>query len=150
MRVILRSDVANLGRKGDVCDVSDGFARNFLVPKGLALRATEGAIAQAGAMRRSRDVRDARDREASQEVARRLVAATVRVTAKAGPEGRLFGSVTPADLAEAVEAQFHISIDRRKVHLAEPIKNVGAHAVPVRLHADVEFTLNVEVVAETR
>lgn len=145
MKVILRTDVAKLGHKGDVCDVSDGYARNYLVPRGLALAASEGAMAQAQAMRRARDLRDARDRDAAEEIARRLVAAVVKIQARAGAEGKLFGSVTAADLAAAVEAQQRVTLDRRRIHLAEPIKSVGAHAVPVRLHSDVEFTLNVEV-----
>lgn len=149
MKVILRADVANVGYKGDVCDVSDGFARNYLVPKGLAMRATNGAAAQAQAMRRSRDLREARDREAAEEVARRLVAAVVRITARAGAEGRLFGSVTAHDLADAVQEQFHVGLDRRKIQLPEPLKTLGLHTVQVKLHTDVEFSLNVEVVAAT-
>lgn len=148
MKVILRSDVANVGRKGDVLDVSDGFARNYLVPKGLALRATEGAVAQAAAMRRARDVKDARDREGAEEIARRLTPTVIRIPARSGPEGRLFGSVTAADLAEAVAAQAGMELDRRKIHLEEPIKSVGSHEVAVRLHTDVEVRLQVEVVPQ--
>jgi large subunit ribosomal protein L9 len=150
VRVILRSDVANLGRKGDVVDVSDGYARNYLVPKGVALRATEGALAQAAAMRRARDLREARDREGAEELARRLTPTVIRVPARAGAEGRLFGSVTAADVAEAVEAQTGITLDRRRVHLDDPIKSLGTHEVAVRLHTDVEVRLSVEVVAGTQ
>lgn len=145
MKVILRSDVANVGRKGDVLDVSDGYARNFLVPKGLALQASEGALAQAAAMRRARDVKEARDRESAEEIARRLTPVVIRIEARAGSEGRLFGSVTSADLAEAVAAQAGITIDRRRIHLDDPIKSLGAHEVAVRLHTDVEVRLQVEV-----
>lgn len=148
MKVILRADVANVGRKGDVLDVSDGFGRNFLVPKGLALRATEGAIAQAAAMRRARDLKDARDREGAEEIARRLTPTVIRIPARSGPEGRLFGSVTAADLAEAVIAQAGLELDRRRIHLDEPIKSIGSHEVAVRLHADVEVRLQVEVVPQ--
>lgn len=147
MKVILRDDVTNVGRKGDVVDVADGYARNYLVPKGLALRATGGAMAQAEAMRRSREVREIRDRESAEEVARRLSPSVIRITARAGAEGRLFGSVTAADLAEAVEAQTGIALDRRRVHLDDPIKSVGSHEVAVRLHTDVEARLQVEVIA---
>lgn len=150
MRVILRADVAKLGRKGDVLDVSDGYGRNYLVPKGLALKATDGAIAQAAAMRRARDVKEARDRASAEEVARRLTPLVIRIPARAGSEGRLFGSVTAADVAEAVETQAGITVDRRRVHLDDPIKSIGTHEVAVRLHADVEARLSVEVVPSTQ
>jgi large subunit ribosomal protein L9 len=148
MRIVLRSDVGSVGKKGDIVDVSDGFARNFLLPKGLALKATPGAEAQAQSMRRARDVKDARDRSAAEEVARRLVAAVVRIPARAGSEGRLFGSVTTTDVATAVEAQTGIELDRRRLHLDEPIRSLGMHEVPAKLHADVEFAITVEVTAE--
>ena len=148
MRVVLRSDVTGVGKKGDVLDVADGFARNFLVPKGRAIPATPGIQAQAEAMRRSRDVKDARDREGAEAVARRLVPLVIRIPARAGREGRLFGSVTAADVAEAVAAQANLDLDRRKLHIEEPIKTLGSHEVPVKLHADVEFRLNVEVVTD--
>ena len=147
MQVILRADVANVGKKGDVLDVADGFGRNFLVAKGLALTATPGAVAQAAGMRKARAVRDARDRESAEQVAQRLVPKVITLTARAGPEGRLFGSVTTADVVTAVEEQTGVALDRRRVHLDEAIKAVGTHEVPVRLHADVEFRLTVEVVA---
>jgi len=147
VKVILRADVANVGRKGDVLDVADGFARNFLVPKGLALKATEGALAQADAMRRSRDLKEARDRESAEEIARRLTPVVIRIPARAGAEGRLFGSVTATDIAEAVAVQANVILDRRKIHLEDPIKNVGSHEIAVRLHTDVEARLQVEVTA---
>lgn len=146
MKVILRVDVANVGRKGDVLDVSNGFARNYLVPKGLALKATDGALAQATAMRRARDLKEARDRESAEEIARKLTPMVIRVPARAGAEGRLFGSVTAADLAEAVQTQTGITVDRRRIHLDDPIKSIGTHEVAVRLHTDVEARLQVEVV----
>jgi large subunit ribosomal protein L9 len=144
-KVILREDVANLGKRGDICEVSDGYARNFLLPKGLAMRANDGAIAQAGSMRRARDVRDAQERGEAEAVASKLVPRTITVKAKAGPEGRLFGSVTASDIVEAVEAQTGIVLDRRRLLLAEPIKQIGTHSVAVKLHADVEFPVTVEV-----
>jgi len=147
VKVILRADVANVGHKGDVLDVSDGFARNYLVPKGFALKATDGALAQAEAMRRSRSVKEARDREGAEEIARRLTPVVIRIPARAGAEGRLFGSVTAADIAEAVMAQTGIELDRRRVHLEDPIKNLGSHEIAVRLHTEVEVRLQVEVVA---
>ncbi len=148
MKVILRSDVDKLGHKGDVVTVADGFARNYLVPRGLAMKAGRGEEAQAGAMRRSREQREARDRESAEEISGRLVGATISIPAKAGAEGRLFGSVTTADIAAAVEAATGIELDRRKVNLGEPIKTLGVHEVPIRLHADVEPRITVEVVAQ--
>lgn len=148
MKVILRSDIADLGKRGDILDVSDGYARNYLLPRGLALHATEGALAQAAAMRRSRDIADARERGAAEEVARRLVPAVISVAAKAGSEGRLFGSVTTSEIVEAVEAQTGLGLDRRRLHLDDPIKTVGTHEVRAKLHADVEFVLTVEVVPQ--
>lgn len=147
MRVILRSDVPNVGRKGDVLDVSDGYARNYLVPKGLALRATDGALAQAEGMRRARAVKEQRDRDDALEVARRLTPVVIRIPARAGPEGRLFGSVTSTDVADAVQTQAGVTIDRRRLHLDDPIKSLGTHEIALRLHADVEVRLQVEVVS---
>lgn len=148
MRIVLRTDVDGVGKKGDVLDVADGFARNYLVPKGRAIKATPGGQAQADAMRRSRDVKDARDREGAEAVARRLVPMVIRIPARAGKDGRLFGSVTAADVAEAVTAQSGFELDRRRLRIDEPIKTLGSHEVPVKLHAEVEFRLNVEVAAD--
>lgn len=147
MRVVLRSDVAQIGKKGDVVEVADGYARNFLVPKGLAFKATPGVEAQAEAMRRSRDLRDATDRQAAEEVAKALVPRIIGISARAGAEGKLFGSVTTSEIAEAIQAQTGIEIDRRKLHLEEPIRTLGQHLVPAKLHSDVEFPVTVEIVA---
>ena len=147
MKLVLRSDVAQVGKKGDIVDVSDGYGRNFLLPKGLAFLANEGVEAQAAKMRQSRDVRDASDRAAAQEVATALVPKVVTISARAGAEGKLFGSVSTAEIAEAVSAQTGVAIDRQQLHLDEPIKTVGTHLVPAKLHAEVEFPITVEVVA---
>jgi large subunit ribosomal protein L9 len=147
VKVVLRADVAQVGKKGDIVDVAAGYARNFLVPKGLAFEANGGVADQAARMRRSRDVRDATDRAAAEEVAKRLVPAVVTISVRAGGEGKLFGSVTTADVAEAVQAQTGIELDRRQLHLEEPIKALGTHLVPAKLHAEVEFPITVEVVA---
>jgi large subunit ribosomal protein L9 len=148
MRVVLRADVADVGKKGDILDVSDGFGRNYLVPKGLAMPATAGVESQAASMRRARDVKDARERGAAEEIAQRLVPAVITIKARAGAEGRLFGSVTAADIATAVHDATGIDLDRRKLQLDEPLKSIGVHQVPVRLHTDVEFPVTVEVVTD--
>ena len=145
MRIVLRDDVDNVGKKGDILDVADGFARNYLIPKGQAIAATKGVQAQADAMRRSRDKKDQSDRESAEVVARTLVPTVIAITAKAGAEGKLFGSVTTADLTDAVLAQTGVELDRRRIHLDEPIRSVGTHEIPVKLHSDVEFRLTVEV-----
>jgi large subunit ribosomal protein L9 len=147
VKLILRADVERVGKKGDVIDVADGYARNFLLPKGLAMKATSGATSQASAMRRARDIKDAKEREAGEQIARQLVPAVIKIPARAGSEGRLFGSITAADVVEAVKEQTGIELDRRRLHLDEPIKTLGVHEVPVRLHADVQFRVTVEAVA---
>ena len=146
MKVILRADLAKVGKRGDICEVSEGFARNFLLPKGLAFTATPGSQAQAVAMRRRRDLRDASDRAAAEVIARDLVPRVFTVPAKSGKDGRLFGSVTAADVVAAVTAQASVDLDRKKLHF-DPIKALGTHQVPVKLHSDVEFPLTIEVVA---
>jgi large subunit ribosomal protein L9 len=148
MKVILRSDVDGVGNAGDVLDVADGYARNYLVPQGLALRATGGTMAQASAMQRSRDTKDSRAREAAEEIARKLVPVVVAMSARVGSGEQLYGSVTTSEIAEAVLAQTSIELDRRKMTLDEPIKTVGTHEVGVRLHSEVRFSLTVEVGAE--
>jgi large subunit ribosomal protein L9 len=148
VRVVLRDDVENVGRKGDLIEVADGFARNYLVPRGLAMKATRGVVQQAEAMRRNREVRETRDREAAQAVADQLAGRRIEVRARAGEGGRLFGSVTAADIVDAVRAQTGVELDRRTTQLAEPLKELGAADVPVKLHTDVEVTLSIDVVSE--
>jgi large subunit ribosomal protein L9 len=145
VRIVLRSDMGGLGKRGDILEVSDGYARNYLLPKGYAIPANSGVESQANAMRRSRDLRDSRDREAAETVARKLVPQVIKVSARAGSEGKLFGSITSADVVDAVAAQTGVELDRRKLQLDEPIKSLGTHEVPVKLHSDVEFRVTVEV-----
>jgi large subunit ribosomal protein L9 len=147
VKLVLRTDVDQVGKKGDIVDVADGYGRNCHLPKRLAFLATDGVADQASRMRRGRDQRDAADRAAAEEIARKLVPQVVTIAHRAGGEGKLFGSVTAAEVAEAVTAQTGIEIDRRKLHLDEPIKSVGTHLVPAKLHGDVEFPITVEVVA---
>ncbi|MFM8826066.1 MAG: 50S ribosomal protein L9 [Actinomycetota bacterium] len=145
MNVILREDIAGVGRRGDIVTVADGHARNYLLPRGMAFLATDGAVAQANAMRRRRDLREAADRESARNVAEALTAKTFTIKAKAGNEGRLFGSVTTSDIAGALAAQAGVTLDRKKV-LAQPIRTIGIHTALVRLHADVECTIKINVV----
>jgi large subunit ribosomal protein L9 len=147
VKVVLRDDVDTLGHKGDIVDVADGYARNYLVPRGLAMKASKGVVAQAEAMRRNRAARDARERAGAEEIAGRLADARITITARAGEGGKLFGSVTSADVADAIAAAAAAEIDRRDVRLDEPLKELGEVEVPVRLHPEVTATVTVEVVA---
>lgn len=147
MRIVLRDDVDNLGKKGDLVDVADGYARNYLVPRGLALKASAGSQKQADAMRRNREARERRDRETAQALAAQFEGRTISIKARAGGEGRLFGSVTSTDIADAVQKQTGAEIDRRKLELDEPLKELGGADVTVRLHPDVVATIHVEVEA---
>ena len=147
MKLLLRSDVEGVGKRGDLVEVADGFARNYLVPKGFAIKATAGVQSQAEAMRRSRDQKDAADRAAAEEVAKSLVPAVITVASRASGEGKLFGSVSAYEIVEAVTAQTGIELDRKDLHLDEPIKTTGTHHVAARLHADVQFQITVEVSA---
>jgi len=146
MKVILRSDLDRVGKRGDIIDVADGYGRNYLLPRGLAMVATDGAVDQAAKMRRSRDLRDASDREASQTIASALVPKVIEITAKAGKEGRLFGSVTTADVVQAIAAQTGIELDRKTIEI-DPIKMVGQHTATARLHSDVSFPIRIDVTA---
>jgi large subunit ribosomal protein L9 len=147
MRIVLRDDVDNLGKKGEVVDVADGYARNYLVPRGLALKASAGSQKQADAMVRNRAARDRRERENAEALAAQFSGRTISIKARAGGEGRLFGSVTASDIAEAVQKQTGAEIDRRKLALDEPLKELGGADVQIRLHPDVGATVHVEVEA---
>lgn len=145
VKVLLRSDVDGVGRRGDVVDVAGGFARNYLLPGGKALVATEGVEAQAAAMRRSRDLREAKDRESAEAQAQILSGTVLQIEARAGTAGRLFGSVGPADVVDAAKAQRGVELDRRHVKLDEPIKAVGSYEVVLNLFSDVTAVVRVEV-----
>jgi large subunit ribosomal protein L9 len=146
VKLVLRSDVSGLGKRGDILDVADGYARNYLIPGGQAIPATPKIEDQAKAMRRSRDVKDARDREGAETVARKLVPIVIKIPARAGAEGRLFGSVTNQDVVTAVQEQAGVVLDRRRLVSGEAIRSIGTHEVGVRLHPDVEFRITIEVV----
>ena len=147
MKVVLRADVEGLGRKGDVCEVTPGYARNFLVPKGLALKSSPGAERQAEAMRRSAALRRAADRSDAEEIAVRLAPARLSVPARAAESGHLYGSVGAAEIVAAVESQVGAVVDAKAVALDAPIREVGSHTVLFRLHDDVEVPVTVEVTA---
>ncbi|MFM7392052.1 MAG: 50S ribosomal protein L9 [Actinomycetota bacterium] len=145
MQVLLRRDVKGIGRRGDIVTVSSGHARNYLIPNGLAVEATDGAVEQAATVKKSRAVREAADRESARAIATAFAETPLVITAKAGATGKLFGSVTAADIVEAVERQFHVVVERKHVSIEHPIREVGTHQVSVALFADARGTLNVEV-----
>lgn len=146
MQVLLRSDVAGVGRRGDIVNVSSGHARNFLLPNGLAVVATDGTVRQSDSMKKARQQKEAADRETATNLIADLAKRQITVTAKAGNEGRLFGSVSAADVASAIAAQTGASVDRKAIVLGEPIRAVGEHQVTIDMHG-VNGTVTVSVVA---
>jgi large subunit ribosomal protein L9 len=147
MKLILTQEVTGLGGPGDVVEVKDGYGRNLLVPKGLAIRWTRGGEKQIATIRRAREVREIRDLGQAQDVASSLQSLSVKLPRRAGEGGRLFGSVTAADVADAVKAAGGPNLDRRRIELPHAIKTVGTHRVAVRLHPDVSADVDVEVLA---
>ena len=146
-KLILTHEVTGLGAPGDVVEVRDGYARNYLVPRGLATAWTKGAVKQVDAIRSARRKREIATVEGARAVRDALQAKAVRVPVRAGVNGRLFGSVTTGDIADAVAAAGGPALDRRKIEVSAPIKSLGAHTVSVRLHEDVVANLDVAVVA---
>ena len=145
MKLILTQEVGNLGAPGDVVEVKDGYGRNYLVPRGYAIRWTRGAEKQVADIRRAREAREVRDLGSASELKGRLEDLSVKLPVRAGESGRLFGSVTSADIAAAVRASGGPELDRRRIEIGNPIKTVGTHEVAVRLHPEVsaKVTLNV-------
>lgn len=146
MKIILVDDVDTLGHKGDVVTVADGYARNFLVPRGLAMVATRGAVKQAEQMQRARAEREEKLKEEAAAKVAKLGSSPVYISARAGEEGKLFGSVTNADVARAILDQLEEDIDRRDVLLEDPIRSLGTHQVEVKLHEEVNALITVEVI----
>jgi large subunit ribosomal protein L9 len=147
MKLILTQEVTGLGGPGDVVEVKDGYGRNFLVPRGLGIRWTRGGEKQIEAIRRGRDVREVRDLGQANEIKGRLEGLDVKLPVRAGGAGRLFGSVTVADVVAAVRAAGGPEIDKRRVELGSPIKTLGTHVVTVRVHPEVSAKVAVDVVS---
>ena len=147
MEVILRENVKDLGKAGQLVRVKPGYARNFLLPKGLAYEATEGNKRRIEGEQKARDAKDTAERDEARRQAQALAGLTVTLTGKAGEEGKLFGSVTAQDVADALAAQGQ-QVDRRKLELDQPIKTLGFHTIPLRLHPEVQAEVRVQVVAE--
>lgn len=147
MQVILKQDVNKIGKAGQLLEVSDGYARNFLLPRGLAEEATPGKIADLNTRQQNRRAKEDREKQAAEDVKKELQGKKVRVEASAGDNGKLFGSITAAQIAEAIEEQFGAKVDKRDVKLADPVKQSGNHPLSVRLYAGVhaDMILCVEI-----
>jgi large subunit ribosomal protein L9 len=147
IEVILREDIKTLGQAGEMVRVKPGYARNYLLPQGLAYEATEGNKKRIAAETRVRAARNQAERADAERFAASLNEVTLTLSGKAGEEGKLFGSITSQDIADALGRQGH-TVDRRRIELEHPIKTIGAHTVRVRLHPEVHAELRVSVVGE--
>jgi large subunit ribosomal protein L9 len=146
MKLILTQQVTGLGEPGDVVEVKDGYGRNYLVPRGFAMKWTTGAEKQIALIRKARSAREIASLDHAKEIEARLKSLTVRLPTRAGDSGRLFGSVTAADIASAVKDSGGPDLDKRRIEVRNPIKTVGAHQVSVRLHPEVSATIDLQVV----
>lgn len=146
MKLILTADVTDLGKTGDVVDVADGYARNFLLPKSFAVKATPGALEQAEAVREARIEADRKAKEEAEAIATQLVGSRVVIAATAGDEGQLYGSVGVIDVVEGIKRFTGIELTRSQVELREPIKAIGLHEIQIKAHPEVEFPLTLDVI----
>jgi len=146
MKLILQQEVSGLGAAGEVVDVKDGYGRNYLLPRGAAIRWTRGAEKQIESIRRARESREIRDISTAEQIQRQLEQLDVNLQVRAGEAGRLFGAVTPADIAGAVKSSGGPEVDKRRIEVGNPIKTLGVHQVSIRLHDDVSATINLNVV----
>lgn len=145
MKVILTQDVKAQGKKGQLINVSDGYARNFLIPKGLAVEADAGAMNDLKNKESSRLHKIELEKAAANEIAKKLETIVVKLSAKAGADGKLYGSVTSLDIAEALEKQHGIKVDKRKIQLSDPLKTFGTHTVSVKLYTEITGKINVVI-----
>ena len=148
MKVLLRSDVKGVGRRGDIVSVSAGHARNFLLPNDLAVVANDGTVAQAEVMRKAQELKAATERESARTLAASLATKVITISAKAGNEGRLFGSITSTEIVKAIFDQTGATIDRKQVQLEAPLRQLGEHVVVVELFAEVLTNMSVSIVAK--
>lgn len=148
MKVILVADVKGLGSRGDTVEVKDGYANNYLIPKGLAVKFTKGRAREAQQIAKERMAKAERELRRAEEMAQNISGKTFEIGAKAGEEGKLFGTITPKDIAELIHRELGIEVDRKKVHLEEPIKTLGFHEAHIRLHPQVEAVIHIKVVPE--
>ena len=148
MKILLRSDVKGVGRRGDIVNVSAGHARNFLLPNDLAVVANDGTVAQAEVMRKAQELKAATDRESARTLATSLATKVITISAKAGNEGRLFGSITSTEIVKAIFDQTGATIDRKQVQLEAPLRQLGEHVVVVELFTEVLTNMSINIVAK--
>ena len=148
MKILLRSDVKGVGRRGDIVNVSAGHARNFLLPNDLAVVANDGTVAQAEVMRKDQELKAATDRESARSLASSLSTKVITISAKAGNEGRLFGSITSTEIVKAIFDQTGATIDRKQVQLEAPLRQLGEHVVVLELFAEVLTNMSVNIVSK--
>ncbi|MDI6690215.1 MAG: 50S ribosomal protein L9 [Actinomycetota bacterium] len=148
VKIILRKDIETLGNEGDVVEVAPGYARNFLIPQGLAVEATEANIQQLEIQRSALARKEAQERAEWEEIAKRLEGQSIEILMKAGREGRLYGAVTAKDIAEAISKQKEIALDKRKVVLDEPIKFLGTYPITLKIYPNIEAKINLQVTGE--
>ena len=146
MKLILTADVQDLGGRGDVVDVADGYARNYLLPKGFAIKANEGALEQAESIREARIEAERRAKESAENIAQQLVGSRVVLAAQAGDEGQLYGSVSVADVVEGIKRFTGIELEKSQLVIGAPIKAIGLHEIQVKLHPEVEFPLTLDII----
>jgi large subunit ribosomal protein L9 len=149
MKIILKQDVENLGDAGEIVEVADGYGNNYLMPRGLAMRVTKGAVADADAIARSRRKREARTMAEAEERRAGLERRPITVTANAGEDGTLYGSIGTNAIAKAATEQLGIPVDRRRIVLERPLKELGEHEVAVRVHREVSATMRVMVTRDS-
>lgn len=148
IKVILKQDVPNLGHAGDIKQVNPGYFRNFLLPRGLAIEASQGNVTSLQSNKKVREAQKGRAFEQANAAARHLETLTITIPVRLGEQGRIYGSVTNKDIAEALQEQASLTIDRHKIELKEPLKSIGTHSVSVKLEQGVEGTVRVELVPE--
>ncbi len=146
MKVILISDIQGLGSSGQIVEVKDGYANNYLIPQGLALRATKGKTKEIEQLARAKILRASRERDKAAEVAEKIAEHVFEIPAKVGPEGKLFGTITPKEISAHIKEELGIQVDRKKIHLDEHIKYVGLYEASLKLHPEVKTVIHIKVV----
>jgi large subunit ribosomal protein L9 len=148
MKVILQQDVKNIGKKGEIVEVAEGYGRNYLIPRGLAVEASAGNVRKAQHQRDTESNKAARELKEAQKIGAKIKEQDVQVSARVGEGGKLFGSITTQEIADQLRRHFSVEIDKRRIDLKEPIKSLGTHPVTVKVHPQVHVTIKVKVVAE--
>lgn len=145
MKVILKEDVKTLGKKGKVCEVSDGYARNFLIPRGLAIEATQGNVQDLAHKQKQEELRKQKEKEQALDLSQKIQAMDIILKVKVGEKGRLFGSVTNKEIAEVLEKEYKLKLDKRKIEVKESIKGLGEYPVTIKLHPEVTANLSIKI-----